>query len=198
MTSRILIINGHPDPRPERLCTAIADAYAAGAQAAGRQIRRIDVGALNVPLLHTMDQFRNEAPGAEMAAAQEAIRWATHIVFIHPLWLGGQPAMFRAFLEQVFRYGFALADPGSASGSASASGLLKGRSARIIVTMGMPAIVFRLAFGAWGARAFERGVLWLCGVSPIRRTVLGGVETASLATRKVWLGKVRRLGAEGA
>ena len=27
---RILVINGHPDPAPEHLCAALADAYARG------------------------------------------------------------------------------------------------------------------------------------------------------------------------
>lgn len=193
MGSRILVINGHPDPRHERFCWAIAAAYSAGAHESGRLVRRIDIGTLDFPLLRTMEDFQSPAAPAELKDAQTSIRWADHLVIIHPLWLGGQPAMLRAFLEQVLRYGFALGAPNSAK----PGGLLKGRSAHIIVTMGMPGLIFRLAFGAFGLRALERGVLWLCGFSPIRRTVLGGVDSVSDARRAAWLKTAYNLGSRG-
>ena len=65
-----------------------------------------------------------------------------------PLWLGSLPALLKAFLEQVLRPGFAF-DTGKAF-----SGRLKGRSARVIVTMGMPAWVYRLWFHARGTGSF--------------------------------------------
>ena len=108
---------------------------------------------------------------------------------LSPLWLGGAPALVKGFLEQVFRYGFALARPGSGKGG----GLLGGRSARLIVTMGMPAPVQRLVFGAFGIRALERGIFGLAGIGPIHRTLLGGVETATDAVRARWLATARRL-----
>ena len=70
--------------------------------------------------------------------------------------------------------------------------LLKGRSVRIIVTMGMPAPVFRLVFGAFGLRAVERGMLWICGFAPVRHLVLGGVGAGSQTRR---LKAVEALGA---
>lgn len=194
MGARILVINGHPDPRPERLCAALAEAYAEGARAAGREVRRIDIGALEVPLIRTAASFEAEAPPPALVGAQEDLRWADHLVIVHPLWLGGAPALLKAFLEQVFRYGFAIPRPQEGG---AMSGLLKGRSARLVVTMGMPAPVYRLAFGAFGARAIERGVLWLSGFGPIRRTLIGGVEQASAARRARWIERMRRLGRRG-
>lgn len=185
----ILLINGHPDPRPERLCAALAAAYAQAARSAGHQVRRIDVGALDVPLIGSVDDFI-ATPSPAIADIQRALRKADHIVIIHPLWLGATPARLKAFLEQVFRYGVALNPPGSPGG-----GLLKGKSARIVITMGMPAFVFRWAFGAHGLKGLERGLLWLCGVGPIRHLILGGVETCSPQRRRDWLRRMEVLGA---
>jgi len=53
--------------------------------------------------------------------------------------------------------------------------------------MGMPAFLYRLAFGAFGVRAIERGVFRLAGMGPVRHTLLGGVETATDAVRAGWL-----------
>lgn len=53
MAQRITIIQGHPDPAGNRFCHALADAYAAGAEAAQREVRRIEVSNLDFPLVRT-------------------------------------------------------------------------------------------------------------------------------------------------
>lgn len=185
---RIVVINGHPDPSGDRFCGALTAAYLRGANDAGHQFRRIDVGALKMPPMQSAAAFAAE-PDAAAKDAQDAIAWADHLVIIYPLWLGAPPAALKAFLEQVFRYGFAL----SAPGSSRMSGLLRGRSARVIVTMGMPSLVFRLAFDGAGLRSLVRGILWICGVAPIRKTILGNVE-APASPRRRWLRQVESLG----
>lgn len=188
----ILVLNGHPDPRGERLCSALANAYVRGASQQGHRIRRIDVGALDFPLVRTKDEFISEAAHPVIRETQEALRWADHLVILHPLWLGGPPALFKAFLEQVFRYGVALSPPGTPP-----TGLLKGRSARVVVTMGMPAMIFRVVFGAHGLKSLEKGVLWISGFKPIRHDLFGGVEEANPRTRRRWLAAMERHGSAG-
>ena len=97
----------------------------------------------------------------------------------------------KGFFEQVFRYGFALSAP-----EAPFQSLLSGRSARLIVTMGMPAAAFRLVFGAHGVKSFERGILWITGVRPVRHTFLGGVNAKAGKKIARWLEAVERLGRE--
>ena len=140
MASRIAIIQGHPDTAPQRFCRALADAYAEGATRAGHEVRRIDVAAIDFPLVRTQAQFERGSPPAAIAAAQETLRWANHWVIVYPLWLGDAPALFKAFIEQTFRPGFAL----RYREGQLPEGLLKGKSARVIVTMAMPAFVYRV------------------------------------------------------
>lgn len=172
MGKRILVINGHPDPRPERFCAGLSDAYAASAQEAGHEVRRLSLGRLRFDWLVRFEDFQNPATDPDIQSAQNDIRWAEHLVFIHPLWLGAAPAMLKGFLERVACGGFAF-DSGTAGNPKRA---LRGKSARIIVTMGMPAIAYRLVFGGFGIRAFERGILRLSGVRPVRKSYFGGVE----------------------
>lgn len=106
---------------------------------------------------------------------------------------GRPPARLKGFLEQVFRYGFAIPRPGEGS---PLSGLLAGRTARLIVTMGMPGPVYRWMFGAFGVRAIERSVLWLSGLRRIRRILIGGVGGEGFSLTP-WLDRVRALGAGG-
>ena len=72
--------------------------------------------------------------------------------------------------------------------------LLAGRSARIVVTMGMPALIYRWYFQAHGVRGLERSVLRFAGMKPVRETLLGMVDTVSDAKRRAWLERMRTYG----
>ncbi len=187
MTKRILIINGHPDSSPDRLCAALADAYGKGARDGGHFVQRLDIGAMDFALVASADMFTSGATSKVIEEAQQAVLWADHLVIVYPLWLGGLPAKLKGFFEQTFRYGFALSAPGQ-----KMQGLLKGRSARMIVTMGMPALIFRWVFGAYGVRAVERGMLWISGFRPIRSLFIGGVGGAK--DFNPWLRKIEAMG----
>jgi putative NADPH-quinone reductase len=193
MAKRILIILGHPDPRPERLCRALAEAYHAGATEEGHDVAVIDVATLDFPLLKSRLEW--EGPIAEsLRVPQEAIAWAEHLVIVFPLWLGTMPALLKAFFEQVLRPGFAL----DAKGPGRWEKKLSGRSARIVVTMGMPAFLYKFYFRAHGIRSFERNVLDFVGVSPIHETLIGMVEGRDESTRARWLARATELGRRGA
>ena len=192
MARRITIIQGHPDPARDRFCHALADAYAAGAETAWLEVKRIEVAELEFPLLRTQADFEKGSPPPEIAAAQEAIRWAEHLVIVYPLWLGTMPALLKGFFEQVLRPGFA-----HRTDARGWQALLKGRSARIVVTMGMPALVYRWYFGAHGLKSLERSILAFVGIGPIRETLIGMIGSLNERKRKAWLEKLRALGASG-
>ena len=190
MPRRIVIIDGHPDPDSARLCHGLAEAYAAGAEEGGHDVRRLDVASLDFPLLRTADDFETGSPPDVIADAQQTIEWAEHIVIVYPLWLGTMPALLKGFLEQVFRPGFAF-ERNSGSWPASR---LKGRSARVVVTMGMPAFVYRWYFWAHSLKSLERNILRFGGISPVRETLIGGAGDARPETRERWLAEMRTHG----
>jgi putative NADPH-quinone reductase len=192
MAQRITIIQGHPDPAGDRFCHALADAYVGGAEAAGLEVKRIEVAKLEFPLLRTQADFEKGSPPPYIAGAQEAIRWAEHLVIIYPLWLGMMPALLKGFFEQTFRPGFS-----HRTDARGWQALLKGRSARIVVTMGMPALIYRWYFGAHGLKSLERSILAFVGIRPIRRTLIGMIGIANERKRKAWLERLRAVGAKG-
>jgi putative NADPH-quinone reductase len=189
---RILVINGHPDPSPERLCGALADAYARAASAAGHRVDRLDVGALEFPFIRSMADYQTSASSPDIDRAQAAIRQADLLVIVFPLWFGSIPAYLKGFFEQVLRYGFALSTP-----QAATSSLLTGKAARLIVTMGMPLTLFRWVLGGYGLKSLERGLFWVSGVSPIRHTLFGQATTRTPAQVQQWISQVEALGARG-
>ena len=140
---RIAIIQGHPDPRGNRYGHALADAYALGAAEGGHAVERIDVAKLDFPVLRSKEDWESGVAPTAIREAQSAIGGAEHLVIFYPLWLGAMPAILKAFLEQLFRPGFAIAKPET---SKMWKKLLIGKSARIVVTMGMPAFLYRWYF----------------------------------------------------
>lgn len=114
---------------------------------------------LEFPILRTQEEFEQDPLPETLVEAQGAIVSAQHLVVIFTLWHGTMPALLKAFLEQVMR-GFP-------------RGLLAGRSARIVVTMGMPALIYRWYFQAHGVRGLERSVLRFAGMKPRPRDPYG-------------------------
>jgi putative NADPH-quinone reductase len=74
---------------------------------------------------------------------------------IFPLWRGTMPALLKAFIEQVMRPGVAI----EYRKHGFPRGVLAGRSARLVVTMGMPAMIYRWYFRVHGVRGLERSIL---------------------------------------
>lgn len=189
--TRIAIIVGHPDPDPRRLSHVLAAAYQAGAEA-DHEVRTINVAEMNFPLLRNAAEWQSGDAPADILRAQETILWAEHLVFIYPIWLGDVPALFKGFLEQVTRGSFAIAQ----SERGFPTKKLKGRSARIIVTMGMPGIMYRLLYRAHSVKSLKRSILNLAGVAPVKVTIIGNVGDKEQCVAA--LDRVQRLGERAA
>lgn len=190
--TRVAIIQGHPTSGGH-FCHALADAYAQGLGEGGHEFRHVSVAELDFPLLRSRTDWEDAEPPAAIANAQQTILWAEHLVIIYPLWLGSMPALLKGFLEQVLRPAFMSGKAGAKVGTGWKS-VLKGRSARIVVTMGMPALVYRWYFGAHSLKSLERNILSFAGIRPNRHTLIGMVEGVSDAKRKAWLDGLRELG----
>jgi putative NADPH-quinone reductase len=195
MGARIAVIQGHPDARGGHLGHALADAYADAAREEGHEVRHIDVASLQFPILRSKDEWEGAAPSPDIARAQQTLDWASHLLIVYPLWLGSMPALLKGFLEQVLRPDFAIAEAGSGRYWRAC---LSGRSARIVVTMGMPAFVYRWYFRLHSLKALQRNVLELCGVKPIAFELFGMVEKPGPPRIDRWLRRMRKLGARAA
>ncbi len=102
---KILIINGHPNRNSFNF--GLSASYKKGAIAAGADIKEIVIRDLNFnPNLQFGYQKRTELE-ADLLDAWEKIKWAEHLVWIHPVWWGGLPAISKGFIDRLFLSGFA-------------------------------------------------------------------------------------------
>ena len=135
----IAIIQSHPDPSRLRVGRALEAAYAQGAGECGHEIRTLDVATLDFPLLRTKSDWETGTAPETIRHAQDVIRWADQLVIFYLLWAGSMPALLKGFIEQTFRPSFAMDPRAGPMGRKR----LEGRTARIVVTMGMPALFYR-------------------------------------------------------
>ncbi|MEX2468899.1 MAG: NAD(P)H-dependent oxidoreductase [Pseudohongiellaceae bacterium] len=188
MARKIMLVQGHPDASETHYCHAIENAYVDGAREAGHEVRVIRIAELQFPLLRSAAEFSGELPPA-LSESAEALKWADHLVLIYPLWLGTMPALVKAWLEQVFRPGVALEQT-----EGWPRRMLKNKSCRVVVTMGMPAFAYRWYFRAHSLKSLERNVLKFAGIRPVREALIGMVAAPNPRGRERWLEKVGELG----
>jgi NAD(P)H dehydrogenase (quinone) len=189
---KILVINCHPDK--ESFNFALAHAYREGALQAGAEVEEIEIAALqfNPNLQHGYRQRTELEP--DLLQAWQKIQWADHLVWIHPVWWGGMPAIAKGFIDRLFLPGMAFKPR---EGSVWWDKLLKGKTAHIISTLDQPGWYYRLMFGRPSVNQLKKSTLQFCGITPVRVSYIGIVKTSTAAQRGKWLEKVEHMGKAG-
>ncbi|HXM00348.1 MAG TPA: NAD(P)H-dependent oxidoreductase [Rhizomicrobium sp.] len=166
---KILIVNGHPDPRPERFCAALCEAHAEGARAGGWQARQLNVGSVAPDLMPVL----------------ESMHWSEALTIVFPLWLDRPPEPLRRLFDQVAQLDAAEnTRPGSHA-----------RPARIFVTMEMPAFAQRAICrqeAPHRTHAFS-----LADIASGEPTFIGSVDSISVDQRAQWLRRLYEAGMRG-
>ena len=184
----ILIINGHPNK--DSLNFAIATAYKKGAIQAGAEVKEIIIRELHFnPNLPSGYKKRTELE-PDLLDAWEKIKWAEHLVWIHPVWWGGLPAITKGFIDRVFLPGLAFQ---FRENSVWWDKLLSNKSAHIITTLDQPGWYYRLIFGKPSVNQLKKSTLEFCGVKPVKVTYFGPCKSSKEATREKWLRKVNQM-----
>ncbi|MCX8523620.1 NAD(P)H-dependent oxidoreductase [Chryseobacterium formosus] len=186
---KIVVINGHPNK--DSFNFGIVKAYKEAAEDSKAEVREILIADLNFnPNLQFGYQKRTELE-PDLLEAWETIKWADHLVWVHPVWWGGLPAITKGFIDRLFLPGFAFQ---YRENSIFWDKLLKGKSARIITTLDQPGWIYRLLFGRPSVNQLKKSTLQFCGINPVKVTYIGIVKTSDEKMRAKWLNEIRILG----
>ncbi|MFD1602251.1 NAD(P)H-dependent oxidoreductase [Flavobacterium artemisiae] len=186
---KILIINGHPNPSSFNF--ALAEAYKNGAIDSESIVETITISELNFnPNLQFGYQKRTELE-PDLLESWEKIKRADHLVWFHPVWWGGLPAITKGFIDRLFLPGMAFQ---YRENSVWWDKLLKGKTAHIITTLDQPGWYYRLFFGRPSVNQLKKSTLEFCGVKPVKVSYIEIIKTADETQRKKWLEKVYNLG----
>lgn len=186
---KILIINAHPNP--DSFCFGLADAYKKGAESAGSEIKEIIIRDLDFnPNLAQGFQHRTELE-PDLLAAWEKIQWADHLVWVHPVWWGGLPAISKGFIDRLFLPGFVFKYK---ENSVWWDKLLTGKTGHILTTLDQPGWYYHLFYGRPSVNQLKKSVLGYCGVTPVKVDYFGPIRNSTLDQRTKWLKKAEQLG----
>lgn len=172
---KIFILLGHPDK--ETLNGALASAYEQGAQEAGHEVRRMNIGDMQFdPILHkgykVIQPFE-----PDLIAFQENVKWCDHFVIFYPSWWSTMPAILKGLFDRVWMPGFAYHFH---HGGYMWTRLLKGKSSSVFVTSDTLPLVQRFIFGDT-TNEIKKGILWFSGLSPIKIYKIGMLKHLSPA-----------------
>lgn len=185
---KIVILNGHPNPTSFNV--GLVEAYAKGAQANGASVKIITIGHLVFdPNLRFGYQKRMELE-PDLVQAIDDIKWADHLVWIHPVWWGGLPALMKGFIDRTFLPGITYQ---YRENSMLWDKLLKGKTAHIITTLDQPGWYYRLMYGRPSVNQLKKATLQFCGISKVEVTYIGIVRQSTLLQREKWLKRVEKL-----
>ena len=189
MTRKIFIWVAHP--RATSFCSALADAYEAGAEGAGATIRRMDLNAM-----HFDPHFEGYGPDMpalepDLLAWQENIAWADHLLIVHPYWWGAMPARAKAVLDRALTSGFGFKYHKRGMGWDK---LLTGRTADAILTSDTPTLIDTLLYLKPPRRVIRNEVLKFCGIKPRKVMQFGSVKLSDAAKRGRWIERARDMG----
>ena len=186
---KIVIINGHPNG--DSFNFALVKAYIDGAKQSGAEIRAITIANLDFNPNLQFGYSKRMDLETDLLQAWEMILWADHLVWVHPVWWGGLPAITKGFIDRLFLPGMAFK---YRPNSVFWDGLLKGKTAHIITTMDQPGWYYHLIYGRPSVNQLKKSTLQFCGVSPVKVTYIGIVKTSDEKLRKTWIEKVTKLG----
>lgn len=186
---QILIINGHPDK--ESFNHALSNAYAEGANKTSSTVTQINISDLKFnPNLSFGYRKRMELE-PDLLDAIKKIKAADHIVWVFPMWWYGYPALMKGFIDRTFLPGITYQP---IEGKALPKKLLKGKSARIIVTADTPEWYDFLVMNRPAISQFKKGTLQFCGISPVKVTYITPIKNSTSVFREKWLTKIALLG----
>lgn len=187
---KVLIINGHPSA--ESYCHAIAEAYQKGSVSKGNEVELLHLEALNFSLNLSHGYTKRTELETDLIIAQQKIRWANHIVIIHPVWWGSVPALLKGFFDRVLLPGFAFKYK---ENSVLWDKLLAGKTGHVIYTTDTPIWLYKYFFMAPSVNQVKKRVLQFCGVTPVKVTGIAPIRNSTPEFRKKWLVKIEQIAA---
>jgi len=186
---KIALINGHPNN--ESFNFALAEAYKKGVKNSGAEVKEIIIRDLDFnPNLQFGYQKRMDLE-PDLIKAWEIIQWADHLVWVHPVWWGGLPAITKGFIDRLFLPGLAFK---YRENSVWWDKFLTGKTAHIITTLDQPSWYYRILYGRPSINQLKKSTLEFCGIKPVKVTYIGIIKNSKEEQRKKWIEKVYLLG----
>ena len=190
MQKKILVLLGNPDK--ETYSGTMADTYQAGAEEAGHEVQRVNLGELSFdPILHKgYKEIQQLEP--DLLDLQEKFHWADHIVIVYPNWWCTMPALLKGLFDRFWIPGFAF---NFNKQTKKLEKHLTGKTGRVIIVAGTHS-----PFTTWWkygdyTNEIQYGILEFAGIKT-EVSAFGPCEKVDGVCRDKWLDQVKKMGAK--
>jgi putative NADPH-quinone reductase len=189
-STRVLVLDGHPDGTS--LVSALADAAAAAAQARGAEVRLVRLSAMQFDpnLAHGYKARMEHEPDLQALLAD--LRWCDTLILVHPLWWGAAPAKLKGVFDRLFLPGIAFAYEGDGHFPKK---LFEGRTARVLITADTPPWYLWLGYRNGWLNVLKRQILDFVGFKVTQMKVVGTIRDATPARIEQFMAAARKLAA---
>lgn len=187
-SNRVFVLDGHPDGTS--LCSALAQAAAAAAQARGAEARIMLLSAMAFdPDLRGGYKSRQDHEPA-LVEFLDNIRWCDTFILVHPLWWGAAPAKLKGLIDRSFLPGIAFAYEGDGHFPKK---LFEGRTARVLITADTPPWYLWLGYRNGWPNVLRRQILDFVGLKVTHLKVVGTIRDATPAQIQGFFATARTL-----
>ena len=187
---KYLIVYAHPNPKSFN--HAIKEKVEARLKREGAQYDVRDLYELGFdPVLKGSDfaGFKQGKPSEDIKREQEFIKNADTLIFIHPVWWFGPPAVLKGYIDRVFSFGFAYT-----ADEKGLRGLLNGKKAVILNTTGGSEADYKeKGFKDALGKTMDIGTFGLCGIEVRLHKFFHAVPAVSNDTREKMLQEIDTL-----
>lgn len=191
MSKKIVVLLGNSDT--ETYSGKLADSYQAGAEDAGHEVKRWNIGHMNFdPILHKgYKEIQELEP--DLLQLQDDIRWADHLVVVYPNWWCTMPAILKGLFDRFWIPGFAF---NFDKDTKKLIKRLSGKTARVIIVAGTHS-----PFKTWWkfgdyTNEIQYGILEFAGIKT-KISPYGPCNKVNDSCREKWVREVEELGKKG-
>jgi putative NADPH-quinone reductase len=188
VSTRVLVLDGHPDGAS--LCSALSDAAAQAAQARGAEVRVARLSAMQFDPDLAKGYKRAMPLEPDLEALLADLRWCDTLILVHPLWWGAAPAKLKGLFDRLFLPGIAFAYEGDGHFPKK---LFEGRTARVLITADTPPWYLWLGYRNGWPNVIRRQILDFVGLKVTQLKVVGPVRDATQARIAQFFAAARKL-----
>jgi NAD(P)H dehydrogenase (quinone) len=188
MSKRVLVLAANP--KQDSFISSLAEAYASAAEKHHEvQLLKISEMEFNIDLSSGYDE--ESSMEDSLKSFQASLQWCDHLVILTPIWWGSLPAKLKGLIDRTFLPGFAFQYE---KGKSIPRKLLKGKTARIVMTMDTPQWYYSLIQGEPAIKQLKATTLEFVGFHSVRSKMIGPIISSTKESRIKWVNDVSSLG----
>lgn len=188
MKKRVLVLAANP--KKESFINYLAETYANSAENK-HEVRLVRLADMEFNLDLSGGYSEEYAMEASLKSFQASIEWCEHLVVFTPIWWGALPAKLKGLIDRTFLPGFAFQYE---QGKLMPKKLLKGRTARIVMTMDTPPWYYFMIQGAPAIRQLKNATLKFVGFKSVKSKMVGPIISSTRDSRSKWVEEISKLG----